>query len=1063
MAEVQTILSATNAGENKRVSYSTDERNKPHSISARTAKLAQALALLSCFYATAIQAQVSTAGSGGVSPSGGFNYSIPIRIPPGTTGVQPSLSLSYSSQGGNGIAGVGWNVSGLSVITRCPATQATDGIRGGVNLDANDKLCMDGQRLMVQTGSYGQPGSTYVTEIFNGNRITQVSTTPTLVWRAPSPSYTNYPTVVSYSTASMFSTTTQPKSSTGNQKTTYASSSNDIEFRVETKAGELMEYARADLAATGTLPTRMWLLVRVVDTYGNYWTVDYARDSAAGEYLATAINYTGNAVTGLVPYNKVQFDYEARTDTSVAYLGGLKVSNTKRLTTIRTLASLSGSTTQQKVTEYKLSYSTSVGTQRSLLSSVQEFAYDAAGAASSLNPITFTYNNVAPSFADLSYSVIGLSDAASWNAGYRFWAGEVNGDGKTDLITRDANGVLGILQSTGSGLSWLGTGTATGASDPYWNEGTRWFSMDFDGDGKTDMVLRDGNGMLYLYRSTGTGFVSVGSFATNATDSGGWNTGDRWFTMDFDGDGRMDLTARDNSGNIYLWRSTGTSFEYAGVTPTPYTEAGAWMNSGLAFTADVDGDGKTDFIFKDPSGGLSVWLSTGTGFVNAWYTATGITDGTDTLCGRYKNPTNRLFMMDVNGDGKADAVMRATDGTMYVLLSTGKQFVTTGSFASGQIDNGVIARVLPANYNCGGLAPNRFFPADFNGDGLTDLIVRTVDGPYQLWQSNGTNFNLINTINLGAYNDMGWSVTTNGTYRFWSSDVTGDGKGGMIARDANGGFHVLEPNNTGCTDCMVTTKTSLGLSTTINYESLAQTGNSRYFKELTVNYPQAVIQPPMYVVGSVYSDNAIGTQNTMSYWYGTALSSVDGRGFLGFNWVQTQLAEQPNINRTYYAQTWPFTGAAMHIDAWQSNWSPLSATYNNYKANQLGGLNTASPTQTTCAIQAAPYPFVITLANGTTTLPSGTPAPCTGPIQVYTYQTDSYGFDLDGTALPGSQTATTVDGFGSPLQITTQNLNSAHAAVGYTKTIINEYINDTTNWWIGRLKKSSVTSNKPAN
>lgn len=60
---------------------------------------------------------VGTVGaSAGTTPTGGVTYSIPIYTPPGTNGLQPSISITYNSQSGPGIVGYGWNIAGLSVI-----------------------------------------------------------------------------------------------------------------------------------------------------------------------------------------------------------------------------------------------------------------------------------------------------------------------------------------------------------------------------------------------------------------------------------------------------------------------------------------------------------------------------------------------------------------------------------------------------------------------------------------------------------------------------------------------------------------------------------------------------------------------------------------------------------------------------------------------------------------------------------------------------------------------------------------------------------------------------------
>ena len=72
-------------------------------------------------------------GQFSVNTLGGAAYVIPLQAPPGTGGIEPKLALSYSSQSGNGLLGVGWGLSGLSAITRCARTLAQDSINGGVN------------------------------------------------------------------------------------------------------------------------------------------------------------------------------------------------------------------------------------------------------------------------------------------------------------------------------------------------------------------------------------------------------------------------------------------------------------------------------------------------------------------------------------------------------------------------------------------------------------------------------------------------------------------------------------------------------------------------------------------------------------------------------------------------------------------------------------------------------------------------------------------------------------------------------------------------------------------
>src|SRR5712692_10431833 len=257
----------------------------------------------------------ATPGSFSVNQNGGATNAIPITAPPGTAGMAPKLALSYDKQVQNDLLAIGWSVRGLSLIQRCGRTIAHDGMKGGVNYDANDRFCLDGQRLVaINNGVYGANGTEYRTEKEGFNRI--ISYRDDMTFTGSGPQF----------------------------------------FRVTSKSGMVMEYGvtlDSRIEAQGKVTVRLWALNKVQDTKGNYLTISYFKDTGTtgtGEYRPTRIDYAGNAAALLTPYNSVQFVYAARPDMVFHSQGPAAIEVTQRLTNVQTYAGTN------LVRDYRLDY-----------------------------------------------------------------------------------------------------------------------------------------------------------------------------------------------------------------------------------------------------------------------------------------------------------------------------------------------------------------------------------------------------------------------------------------------------------------------------------------------------------------------------------------------------------------------------------------------------------------------------------------------------------------------------------------------------------------------------------
>jgi FG-GAP-like repeat/FlgD Ig-like domain len=132
-----------------------------------------------------------------------------------------------------------------------------------------------------------------------------------------------------------------------------------------------------------------------------------------------------------------------------------------------------------------------------------------------------------------------------------------------DVVARDSAGVLWYYQGSGSPSAPLKARVRVGSG---WNPYNQLVGVrDLTGDGRADMVARDGSGVLWLYRGTGS---PSAPFAARVKIGAGWNAyGMLTGTGDVTGDGRADMVARDGSGVLWLYRGTGsTSAPFAART-----------------------------------------------------------------------------------------------------------------------------------------------------------------------------------------------------------------------------------------------------------------------------------------------------------------------------------------------------------------------------------------------------------------------------------------------------------------------------------------------------------------
>lgn len=629
-------------------------------------------------------------GYASVSSIGAALYQIPVKVPEGVNGIHPQITIDYNSQRKNGIMGYGWSFSAFSAISRIGATVAYDGYADYVGMDSGDRLFLDGQRLLLASGSNLEIGSTYASYIEDYKKIE------------------------------------------------FSSINSKEGFVVFSKDGLIYEYggtADSHITDENNTGTLVWLLSKVRDRFGNYMQYTYADNSTLGDIYISSIEYTGNSIMGTTPINRIDFSYSLRSEMVVSHSYGTPIAQKALLTGIKV------STGNITVKEYKFNYS--YDNLYSQLTEIEEYGQNGSKYNSTI--ISWNDENTRNSTAIINPYYISAGANFDFSKRALFYA-DFNGDGKCDVMEYPTKNIASsdsaVLYTMGNNLRLSKKCTIShGKNDKL-------SYIDFDGDGDLDIIKTSKDGSSYrhyFYKFDGNNF-SIPNEEHLSTTSAGLYFGD------FNGDGRTELLTKDfklydvdknllAQGGISEWgddyiseipnNSSIIDFNGDGTTDILissssgakiYTLVGNTFVQESSFDgsfsigagahlhfADFNGDGCTD-IFSRSIGFHDVYTSTSSKFSHR----TDV-DGFDYVEGLVR-------VTDYNSDGKDDIILLAINGLINIWEFDGIYFQrkTIPYFLDGEALNIIFNNETALGF------------ADFDGDGLSEFFIPDHLDAYQM-------------------------------------------------------------------------------------------------------------------------------------------------------------------------------------------------------------------------------------------------------------------------------------------------------------------------------------------
>lgn len=276
-------------------------------------------------------------------------------------------------------------------------------------------------------------------------------------------------------------------------------------------------------------------------------------------------------------------------------------------------------------------------------------------------------------------------------------AGDVNCDGRSDLVDFLPTGSLRILESNGTSFN----PPVNAASVPTgW---TRMYTGDFDGDGCADVAGWDGSTLRFVWADASTSAADFDPVQSVVAIPGGVGARGRFWIGDWNGDG-IDDFLRDTG--VALEVALATGLRAAPLPPLVFNQLPSWgapfslpSFPGLAVdgyhVCDFDSDGRCDLMLSTIFG-MMFWTSYGSSFT-PW--AIWRPEGP---------PVGGWSVGDFDCDGRCEAIRRTSTGVLELLDIQPPPNNVRGS---------------PATRSVKGIPPGPYVVGDFDGDGVDDIAV----------------------------------------------------------------------------------------------------------------------------------------------------------------------------------------------------------------------------------------------------------------------------------------------------------------------------------------------------